>query len=146
MTTIDGKMGKMSLISAQKLIEVEVEGASNKKQAREVAFAIGNSPLVKTALAAADPNWGRIAMAVGKSCKETSPQKLIIKIGQYQITKDGAKHPNYVEEKVHQYLKNNQIKITVNLGIKPKATAKKATIWTCDLNEEYIKINKSYRS
>lgn len=139
MIVVDGE-------GAQKLIEVEVDGASSKKQAKEVAFAIGNSPLVKTALAAADPNWGRIAMAVGKSCQETSPQKLIIKIGQYQITKDGAKHPNYVEEKVHQYLKNNKIKIAINLGIKPKATAKQATIWTCDLNEEYIKINKSYRS
>lgn len=139
MIVVDGE-------GAQKLIEVEVSGASSKKQAKEVAFSIGNSPLVKTALAAADPNWGRIAMAVGKSCKETSPQKLIIKIGQYQITKDGAKHPNYVEAKVHQYLKNNEVKISVDLGIKPKATAKTATIWTCDLNEEYIKINKSYRS
>jgi len=139
MIVVDGE-------GAQKLIEVEVSGASSKKQAKEVAFAIGNSPLVKTALAAADPNWGRIAMAVGKSCKQTSPQKLVIKIGQYQITKDGAKHPNYIEEKVHQYLKNNEVKISVDLGIKPKSTAKQATIWTCDLNEEYIKINKSYRS
>jgi len=139
MIVVDGE-------GAQKLIKVEVGGATNKKEAKEVAFSIGNSPLVKTALAAADPNWGRIAMAVGKSCKKTSPEKLVIKIGEYQITKNGAKHPNYSEEKVHQYLKNNEVKITIDLGIKPCATNNQATIWTCDLNEEYIKINKSYRS
>ncbi len=139
MIVVDGE-------GAQKLIEIEVGGASNKKEAREVAFSIGNSPLVKTALAAADPNWGRIAMAVGKSCKKASPEKLIIKIGQYQITKNGAKHPNYIEEKVHEYLKNSEVKITIDLGIKPRTANNQATIWTCDLNEEYIKINKSYRS
>lgn len=139
MIVVDGE-------GAQKLIEVEVGGATNKKQAKEVAFSIGNSPLVKTALAAADPNWGRIVMAVGKSCKQTSPEKLIIKIGSFQITKNGAKHPNYSEEKVHQYLKNTEVKITIDLGIKPFKTNNQATIWTCDLNEEYIKINKSYRT
>ncbi len=131
---------------AKKLIEIEVGGAQNKKQAKEVAFAIANSPLVKTALAAADPNWGRLAMAVGKSCKEASPQKLIMKIGEYQITKDGAKHPDYVEKLVHEYLKNDKIKITIDLGLDPIESSAKATVWTCDLNEEYIKINKDYRS
>ncbi len=135
MIVIDGE-------GAKKLIEIEVEGAQNKKQAKEVALAIGNSPLVKTALAAADPNWGRIAMAVGKSCAATSPEKLVIKIGENQITKDGAKHPNYVEANVHEYLKNDKIKIAINLGLGGDC----ATIWTCDLNEEYIKINKDYRS
>jgi len=135
MIVVDGE-------GAKKLIEIEVIGAQNKKQAKEVAFAIGNSPLVKTALAAADPNWGRIAMAVGKSCAATSPEKLIIKIGEYQITKDGAKHPEYVEKLVHEYLKNDKIKIVINLSL----GSNHATIWTCDLNEEYIKINKDYRS
>jgi len=139
MIVVDGE-------GAQKLIEVEVGGASSKKQAKEVAFAIANSPLVKTALAAADPNWGRIVMAVGKSCKQTSSQKLIIKIGNYQITKDGAKHPNYNEAKVHEYLKNKEIKIFVDLKIKPYKTNNLAIVWGCDLNEEYIKINKDYRS
>lgn len=136
MIVVDGE-------GAKKLIEIEVLGAHNKKQARDVAFSIANSPLVKTALAAADPNWGRIAMAVGKSCKETSPEKLIIKIGEFQITQDGAKHPHYVEKNVHEYLKNDKIKITIDLGLQGKA---QATVWTCDLNEEYIKINKDYRS
>ena len=139
MIVVDGE-------GAKKLIEIEVVGATDKKEAKEVAFSIGNSPLVKTALAAADPNWGRIAMAVGKSCSKTSPEKLVIKIGQYQITKDGAKHPDYVEKTVHEYLKNSQIKITVDLGLQAHQANNHATIWTCDLNEEYIKINKDYRS
>lgn len=135
MIVIDGE-------GAKKLIEVEVAGASNKKQAKEVALAIANSPLVKTAIAGCDPNWGRIVMAVGKSCSAASPEKLIVKIGDYQLTKDGAKHPNYVEKLVHEYLKNSEVKIFVDLMI----GLEKSTVWTCDLNEEYIKINKDYRS
>lgn len=135
MIVIDGE-------GAKKLIEIEVEGSTNKAQAKEVAFAIANSPLVKTAIAGCDPNWGRIVMAVGKSCKETSPEKIIVKIGDYSLAKDGAKHPDYVEKLVHEYLKNSEVKISVNLGIGSAS----ATVWTCDLNEEYIKINKDYRS
>lgn len=135
MIVVDGE-------GAKKLIEIEVEGAKNAAQAKEVAFAIANSPLVKTAIAGCDPNWGRIVMAVGKSCKETSPEKIVVKIGEYQLTKDGAKHPDYVEKLVHEYLKNSEVKISANLGIGSSS----ATVWTCDLNEEYIKINKDYRS
>lgn len=131
---------------AKKLIEITVQGATDKKQAKEVGLAIGNSPLVKTAIAGCDPNWGRIVMAVGKSCNGTSPEKLIVKIGQYQLTKDGAKHPDYEEKTVHEYLKNSSVKITVDLAIKPNESNNQATIWSCDLNEEYIKINKDYRS
>jgi len=135
MIVIDGE-------GAKKLIEIEVEGARTYEQAKEVAFSIANSPLVKTAIAAADPNWGRIVMAVGKSCSETSPEKIIIKIGDHPITKDGAKHPEYIENLVHKYLGGSEVKISVNLGI----GASRAVVWTCDLNEEYIKINKDYRS
>jgi glutamate N-acetyltransferase/amino-acid N-acetyltransferase len=81
-------------------------------------------------------------MAVGKSCDETSPEKIIVKIGDHQITKDGGKHPDYVENLVHKYLTQSEVKISVNLGI----GAEKWAVWTCDLNEEYIKINKDYRS
>lgn len=139
MVVIDGE-------GAKKLIEITVEGATNKKQAKEVAFAIANSPLVKTAIAGCDPNWGRIVMAVGKSCPQTSPKKLVVKIGNFQLTKDGAKHPDYIEENVHQYLKNSEVKILVNLNVKTAEANNSATVWTCDLNEEYIKINKDYRS
>ncbi len=135
MIVVDGE-------GAKKLIEIEVEGALSKAQAKEVAFSIANSPLVKTAIAGCDPNWGRIVMAVGKSCKETSPEKIIVKIGDHPLTKDGAKHPAYVEKLVHEYLKNSEVKISVNLGIGIHS----AIVWTCDLNEEYIKINKDYRS
>ncbi len=127
---------------AKKLIEIIVEGANNSMQAKNVAMAIANSPLVKTAIAGADPNWGRIVMAVGKSCDEASPENLIIKIGNYPLTKNGAKHPDYDEAKVHNYLKNSSVVIDVNLGI----GASSSKVWTCDLNEEYIKINKDYRS
>lgn len=127
---------------AKKLIEIEVEGARTKEQARQVAFAVANSPLVKTAIAGADPNWGRIIMAVGKSCDEALPERIIVKIGDHVLTKNGEKHPDYLEKAVHEYLKNHEIKISINLGIGVCA----AIVWTCDLNEEYIKINKDYRS
>lgn len=135
MIVIDGE-------GAKKLIEVEVVGAQSEIQAKEVAFAIANSPLVKTAIAGCDPNWGRIVMAVGKSCSETSPEKIVVKIGDFILTENGAKHPKYVEKDVHEYLKNSEVKISVSLGIGDSS----AVVWTCDLNEEYIKINKDYRS
>jgi glutamate N-acetyltransferase / amino-acid N-acetyltransferase len=135
MIVIDGE-------GAKKLIEVEVAGAQSEIQAKEVAFAIANSPLVKTAIAGCDPNWGRIVMAVGKSCSETSPEKIVVKIGDFILTENGAKHPKYVEKDVHEYLKNSEVKISVSLGIGDSS----AVVWTCDLNEEYIKINKDYRS
>lgn len=137
MIVIDGE-------GAKKLIEIEVTGANSKNQARKVAFAIANSPLVKTAIAGCDPNWGRIVMAVGKSCPQAQQEKLVVKIGKYQLTQDGAKHPEYVEKPVHEYLKNSEVKIAVDLGLNNEGTS--ATVWTCDLNEEYIKINKDYRS
>ena len=127
---------------AKKLIEISVENASTKIQAKQVAMAIANSPLVKTAIAGCDPNWGRIVMAVGKSCQEADPEALLIKIGDHPLTFNGAKHPNYEEKIVHEYLKNSEVKITVDLAIGTKS----AVVWACDLNEEYIKINKDYRT
>lgn len=139
------ELAKMIVIDgegAKKLIEIEVEGARTNLQAKEVAFGIANSPLVKTAIAGCDPNWGRIIMAVGKSCAEASPQSVIVKIGDHVLTKDGEKHPDYLEHAVHEYLKNHEVKISVNLQL----GIGRDVVWTCDLNEEYIKINKDYRS
>lgn len=139
------ELAKMIVIDgegAKKLIEIEITGATNKSQAKEVGFAIANSPLVKTAIAAADPNWGRIVMAIGKSCKATSPEKIVIKIGDYEITRNGQKSSLYNEELVHQYLKNDQVKIWVDLAVGDAIF----TVFGCDLNEEYIRINKDYRS
>jgi len=135
MIVVDGE-------GAKKLIEIMVEGATNKLQAKQVAMSIANSPLVKTAMAGADPNWGRIVMAVGKSCQDAIPERLLIKIGDHPLTLNASKHPDYVEKLVHEYLKGCEIKITVNLGLGSDSY----TAWTCDLNEEYIKINKDYRS
>ena len=127
---------------AKKLIEITVENANTEIQAKQVAMAIANSPLVKTAIAGADPNWGRIVMAVGKSCDDANPQTLLVKIGDHPLTQNGAKHPQYDEKLVHEYLKNSQVKISINLAIGSKSS----TVWTCDLNEEYIRINKDYRT
>lgn len=138
MIVVDGE-------GAKKLIEVNVSGAKSTKQAKNVALAIANSPLIKSAFAAADPNWGRIAMAVGKSCFETSPQKILIKIGDYIIAKNGSKIPSYNEKIVHNYLTKNEVEINVDLGLS-KLKINKATIYGCDLNEEYVKINKDYRT
>jgi len=138
MIVVDGE-------GAKKLIEVNVSGAKSVKQAKNVALAIANSPLIKSAFAAADPNWGRIAMAVGKSCFETSPQKLLIKIGNFIIARNGSKAPSYNEKIVHDYLTKNEVEINVDLGLS-KVKMNKATIYGCDLNEEYVKINKDYRT
>jgi len=139
MIVVDGE-------GATKLIEITVKGAENKIQAKKVAFSIGNSPLVKTAIAGCDPNWGRIVMAVGKSEVASCPETLIVKIGDYQLTQNGAKHPDYNEDAVHEYLKNDKVTITIDLGVHPHEDSKQATIWTCDLNDGNIKINKDYRS
>jgi len=139
------ELAKMIVIDgegASKLIEVLVEGAENDEQAKSVAFGIANSPLVKTAIAGEDPNWGRIVMAVGKSSTNIDPNKLIVKIGDHILTKDGEKHPDYVEKSVHNYLKQDKVKIAVNLNL----GIHKKVVWTCDLTEGYIKINKDYRS
>jgi len=139
------ELAKMIVVDgegAKKLIEIIVEGAQTDIQAKNVAMSIANSPLVKTAIAGADPNWGRIVMAVGKSCPETSPEKILVKIGEHPLTQNGAKHPEYVEKIVHEYLKKSEVVIAVNLGIGSSSSI----VWTCDLNEEYIKINKDYRS
>lgn len=139
------ELAKMIVIDgegATKLIEIEVKGAMNDEQAKNVAFGVANSPLVKTAIAGEDPNWGRIVMAVGKSTTDLDQKKLIIKIGDYILTKDGEKHPYYVEEKVHQYLKQDEVKISIDLN----QGKHEKLVWTCDLNDGYIKINKDYRS
>lgn len=131
---------------AKKLIQINIEGAANKEQAKVTGLAVANSPLVKTAIAAADPNWGRIVMAVGKSCFEVNVDSLEISIGKFPITKNGQTHPDYVESDVHEYLRNNEVEITIDLGIRPAQAENRKTIYTCDFNEEYIAINKEYRS
>ena len=127
---------------AKKFLTINVTGASNDKFAKEVAMSIANSPLVKTALAGSDPNWGRILMAIGKTNERVKQEKIEIKIGDSLITKYGMQVPSYDEQKVKNYMLGDNIIFDVNLNLgKGKFTA-----YTCDFNAEYISINADYRS
>ena len=127
---------------AQKFVSITVKSASSYASAKRIAFSIANSPLVKTAIAGEDPNWGRIVMAVGKSGEKADPNALNIQIGGIQITKDGSRIPNFDEEPVAEHMRGTHIDICVDVGI-GKA---KTTVWTCDLTHGYIDINADYRT
>ncbi len=133
---------------ATKLIEIEVQNAASKEAAKIIALSIANSPLVKTAIAGCDPNWGRIIMAIGKSGQEMQQEKIGIKIGEFVIVKNGELVKGYDEKPVHQYLLGKEVKIIVdiNLGEDLNIGQNNSTVWTCDFTEGYIKINKDYRS
>ncbi|HEV2188837.1 MAG TPA: bifunctional glutamate N-acetyltransferase/amino-acid acetyltransferase ArgJ [Stellaceae bacterium] len=127
---------------AQKFVTIDVTGAESDRAARQIGLAIGNSPLVKTALAAGDANWGRIVMAVGKSGEKADRNKLGIAVGGTQITADGGPVPNYNEGPVAEYMKGREVHIAIDIGL----GSGKATVWTCDLTRGYVDINGSYRS
>jgi len=125
-----------------KFVSVTVKGAESKTAARAIAKAICNSPLVKTALAGEDPNWGRIVMAVGKAGEAADRDRLAICFGDIEVAKDGEVAPGYKEANGAAYMKRAEIEITVDVGIGEGAD----TMWTCDLTKEYIAINADYRS
>ncbi len=127
---------------ATKLIEVQVAGAASDADAFRVGMAIANSPLVKTAVAGEDANWGRVVMAVGKSGAAADRDKLSIRFGDIWVAKDGWRAPDYSEEAASAYMKRQELVIGVDLGI----GAGTATVWTCDLTHGYIDINADYRS
>lgn len=127
---------------ASKFVSVTVSGAASAKAARRIAFAIANSPLVKTAIAGQDANWGRIVMAVGKAGEKAERDKLAITIGGILVTAKGGVVPGYDEAPVAAHMKGQNIDITVDVGV----GRGKATVWTCDLTHEYIDINADYRS
>jgi glutamate N-acetyltransferase/amino-acid N-acetyltransferase len=127
---------------AQKFIEIVVSGAENTAAARRIGLAIGNSPLVKTAIAGEDANWGRIVMAVGKSGQKADRDKLDIAIGGVQITRNGEPVEGYDETPVAQHMKGREITIAVDVGVGSGV----ATVWTCDLTHGYIDINADYRT
>lgn len=127
---------------ASKFIEIDIKGAESDVSAKKIGLAIANSPLVKTAMAGEDANWGRIVMAIGKSGENAKRDKLSIHIGGYQIVKEGQLNPNYNEEDVANHMKNQNINVGVNLNIANGSS----TVWTCDLTHDYITINADYRS
>jgi glutamate N-acetyltransferase / amino-acid N-acetyltransferase len=127
---------------AQKRVRIDVTGAVNARSAKRIAMAVANSPLVKTAIAGEDANWGRIVMAVGKSGEPADRDKLSIGVGGVWMAREGAVIPGYDETPVVEHLKRKEVEITIDIGLgKGKATA-----WTCDLTHGYIDINGSYRS
>ncbi|MDO9639275.1 MAG: bifunctional glutamate N-acetyltransferase/amino-acid acetyltransferase ArgJ [Pseudotabrizicola sp.] len=127
---------------ATKLVEIRVTGAVDDADAAKVAFSIANSPLVKTALAGEDPNWGRIVAAVGKSGAEAERDRLAIRFGDVVVAKNGWRNPDYQEEDGAAQFKQDEILIRVDLGLGKAAR----TVWTCDLTSCYIEINADYRS
>ena len=127
---------------AQKFIEITVAGADSDESARKVALSIGNSPLVKTAIAGEDANWGRVVMAVGKAGEPANRDTLSIGFGGVWAAKDGQPVVDYNEAPVAEHLKGKEITIQVDLGI----AEGRATVWTCDLTHGYIAINADYRS
>ncbi|WP_102106518.1 bifunctional glutamate N-acetyltransferase/amino-acid acetyltransferase ArgJ [Oceaniglobus roseus] len=127
---------------ATKFVAVKVTGADTAQDARKVAMAIANSPLVKTALAGEDPNWGRIVMAVGKSGAKADRDLLSIWFGDSLVAEKGWVAPSYSEAVGADYMKRQELEIGVDLGLGTGA----ATVWTCDLTHQYITINADYRS
>ena len=127
---------------ATKFVEVRVSGAASDTDARKVGLAIANSPLVKTAIAGEDPNWGRVVMAVGKSGAQADRDKLTIRFGDIIVAENGWVSPDYTEAAGAAYMKQQDLCIAVDMGI----AGGMATVWTCDLTHDYIKINADYRS
>ena len=127
---------------ASKFIEVTVTGAESDASARIVALAIANSPLVKTAFAGEDPNWGRVVMAVGKAGQPADRDRLSIRFGDILVADKGWVAQSYTEEAGAAYMKGEELSISVDLGIGSGAS----TVWTCDLTHGYITINADYRS
>ncbi len=127
---------------AQKFITIRVTGAANDASARRIGLAIGNSPLVKTAIAGEDANWGRVVMAVGKAGEPADRDRLSIGFGGITVAADGQPVADYDEAPVAAHLKGQDVDIAVDIGLGDGS----ATVWTCDLTHGYISINADYRS
>ena len=127
---------------ASKFITIKVTGAKSKKSAKIIAFSIANSPLVKTAIAGEDANWGRIIMAVGKSGQPANRDKIKIYIGDEQVTQNGMVYENYSELRATDHLKQDNIFLEIDVGVGKSSSI----VYTCDLTHKYIDINADYRS
>ena len=127
---------------ARKQVEITVTGAKSAGSAKRIALSIANSPLVKTAIAGEDANWGRIVMAVGKAGEPAERDRLAIWFGDIRVADQGERDPAYSEAATSAYMKRDEIVIRVDIGL----GRGKATVWTCDLTKEYVAINGDYRS
>jgi glutamate N-acetyltransferase/amino-acid N-acetyltransferase len=127
---------------AQKLVRIEVAGATTARSAKRIAMTVANSPLVKTAIAGEDANWGRIVMAVGKAGEPADRDKLSVAVGGVWMARHGGVVAGYDESPVVAHMKGHEVSIAIDLGL----GRGKATVWTCDLTHGYIDINGSYRS
>ena len=127
---------------ATKFVEVAVTGAQSESDARIHAMSIANSPLVKTAIAGQDPNWGRVVMAIGKSGAAADRDKLTIRFGDVLVAENGWVSPSYSEAEAAAHMKGQNLRIGVDIGLGSSG----ATVWTCDLTHAYIDINADYRS
>ena len=127
---------------ATKFVEIRVTGATSDADAQRVAFAIANSPLVKTAIAGQDPNWGRIVAAIGKSGAQADRDKLTITFGDILVAENGWRSPSYAEDDAAAYMQRSDLVIGVDLGL----GRARRSVWTCDLTSRYIEINADYRS
>lgn len=127
---------------ARKMVAITVEGAESDAAAKRIALSIANSPLVKTAVAGEDANWGRIVMAVGKSGEMADRDRLAIWFGDVRVAVNGERDPDYSEAAASAVMKEEDIAVRVDIGL----GSGKATVWTCDLTKEYVEINGDYRS
>lgn len=127
---------------ASKLVEVVVKGAESNSSAKKIALSIANSPLVKTAIAGEDANWGRVVMAVGKAGEPADRDRLAIWFGDVRVAVEGERDPNYDESTTSAIMKQNEITISADVGV----GSGQSRVWTCDLTKEYVAINGDYRS
>ncbi len=127
---------------ATKLVEITVTGAASSRAAKRIAMSIANSPLVKTAVAGEDANWGRIVMAVGKAGEKALRDRLEIWFGDVRVAVHGERDPEYSEAAASEVMKRPEIPVKVDVGVGKG----RATVWTCDLTKEYVAINGDYRS
>ena len=129
-----------------KFVTIRVSGAVSDASARAIGMSVANSPLVKTAIAGEDANWGRIVMAVGKAGEPADRDRLSIRLGDHVLAKNGQKNPAYREEDGAAYMTRDEIEISIDIGLNAEKGEGAATIYTCDLTHAYIDINADYRS
>ena len=127
---------------ASKFISIKVENCKNESDAKKIAFSVANSHLVKEAIAGEDPNWGRIVMAIGKAGVSIDLENLFINFGEFNIIQNGKINPNYKEDTVAEYIKNNNIDIKIDI----LKGSKNFTVYTMDFTKKYVEINSDYRS